>query len=130
MKLFDSELKVMEVLWEQGTKSARDIVDVLSQRIGWNKNTTYTVIKKCIEKEAVSREDPGFLCTPLVTRDEVARSETEQLIDKMFGGSSELFFIISEKSGNLGRRCREAFPYDQGGEITCYISDFPCPYIL
>ena len=38
MKLFDSELKVMEVLWEQGTKSARDIVDVLSQRIGWNKN--------------------------------------------------------------------------------------------
>ncbi len=54
MKLFDSELKVMEVLWEQGTKSARDIVDVLSQRIGWNKNTTYTVIKKCIEKEAVS----------------------------------------------------------------------------
>ncbi|MDE6881674.1 MAG: BlaI/MecI/CopY family transcriptional regulator, partial [Lachnospiraceae bacterium] len=76
MKLFDSELKVMEVLWEQGTKSARDIVDVLSQRIGWNKNTTYTVIRKCIEKEAVSREDPGFLCTPLVTRDEVARSET------------------------------------------------------
>ncbi len=73
MKLFDSELKVMEVLWEQGTKSARDIVDVLSQRIGWNKNTTYTVIKKCIEKEAVSREDPGFLCTPLVTRDEVDR---------------------------------------------------------
>ena len=92
MKLFDSELKVMEVLWEQGTKSARDIVDVLSQRIGWNKNTTYTVIKKCIEKEAVSREDPGFLCTPLVTRDEVARSETEQLIDKIFGGSCELFF--------------------------------------
>ena len=116
MKLFDSELKVMEVLWEQGTKSARDIVDVLSQRIGWNKNTTYTVIKKCIEKEAVSREDPGFLCTPLVTRDEVARSETEQLIDKMFGGSSELFFssflknqgISEEDAERLSRMIKEA----------------------
>ena len=92
VKLFDSELKVMEVLWEQGTKTAKEIVDVLSERIGWNKNTTYTVIKKCIEKGAIEREEPGFLCTPLVTRDEVARSETEQLIDKMFGGSSELFF--------------------------------------
>ena len=92
MKLFDSELKVMEVLWEQGTKSARDIVDVLSERIGWNKNTTYTVIKKCVEKGAIDREEPGFLCKPLVTKDEVAQSETEQLIDKMFGGSSELFF--------------------------------------
>lgn len=92
MKLFDSELKVMEVLWEQGKKPARDIVDVLAARIGWNKNTTYTVIKKCIEKGAIEREEPGFLCRALVTKDEVAQSETEQLIDKMFGGSSELFF--------------------------------------
>lgn len=110
MKLFDSELKVMEVLWEQGTKSARDIVDVLSQRIGWNKNTTYTVIKKCIEKEAVSREDPGFLCTPLVTRDEVARSETEQLIDKMFGGSSELFFSSFLKIRESRKKMPRGFP--------------------
>ena len=92
MKLFDSELKVMEVLWEQGDKPAREIVDVLSERIGRNKNTTYTVIKKCIEKGAIAREEPNFLCKPLITKDEVAQSETEQLIDKMFGGSSELFF--------------------------------------
>ena len=92
MKLFDSELKVMEVLWEHGQKSAREIVDILSKRIGWNKNTTYTVIKKSIEKGAVEREEPGFLCKALVSRDEAAQSETEQLIDKMYGGSSELFF--------------------------------------
>lgn len=92
MKLFDSELKVMEVLWEKGSIPARDIVDVLSESIGWNKNTTYTVIKKCIEKGAIERKEPNFLCKPLVTKDEVAQSETEQLIDKMFGGSSELFF--------------------------------------
>ena len=115
MKLFDSELKVMEVLWEQGTKSARDIVDVLSERIGWNKNTTYTVIKKCVEKGAIDREEPGFLCKPLVTKDEVAQSETEQLIDKMFGGSSELFFssflknqgISEEDAERLSRMIKE-----------------------
>lgn len=92
MKLFDSELKVMEVLWAQGATPAREIVDILSESIGWNKNTTYTVIKKCVEKGAIEREEPNFLCKPLVTKDEVAQSETEQLIDKMFGGSSELFF--------------------------------------
>ena len=92
MKLFDSELKVMEVLWEEGPIPARRVAEVLGQRIGWNKNTTYTVIKKCMEKGAIQRSEPGFLCTPLVTREEVAKSETEQLIDKMFGGSSELFF--------------------------------------
>ena len=101
VKLFDSELKVMEVLWEQGPKTAKEVVDILSARIGWNKNTTYTVIKKCIEKGAIERGEPGFLCTPLVTRDEVARSETEQLIDKMFGGSSELFFSSFLKNQGL-----------------------------
>ena len=107
MKLFDSELKVMEVLWEQGTKSAREIVDVLSERIGWNKNTTYTVIKKCIEKGAIDREEPGFICKALITRDEVAQSETEQLIDKMFGGSSELFFSSFLKNQGLSEEDAE-----------------------
>lgn len=107
MKLFDSELKVMEVLWEQGTKSAREIVDVLSTRIGWNKNTTYTVIKKCIEKGAIDREEPGFICKALITRDEVAQSETEQLIDKMFGGSSELFFSSFLKNQGLSEEDAE-----------------------
>ena len=101
VKLFDSELKVMEVLWEQGPKAAKEIVDILSERIGWNKNTTYTVIKKCVEKGAIERGEPGFICTPLVTREEVARSETEQLIDKMFGGSSELFFSAFLKDRGL-----------------------------
>lgn len=101
MKLFDSELKVMEVLWETGDIPARKIVDVLAERIGWNKNTTYTVIKKCIEKGAVEREEPGFVCRAIVTRDEVAQSETEQLIDKMFGGSSELFFSSFLKNQGL-----------------------------
>ena len=92
-KLFDSERKVMEVLWAAGTPlTAKEIALRLGQTVGWNKNTTYTVIKKCMEKGAIQRSEPGFLCTPLVTREEVARSETEQLIDKMFGGSSELFF--------------------------------------
>ena len=115
-KLFDSELKVMEVLWEQGPRPAKDIVDVLLGRIGWNKNTTYTVIKKCMEKGAIERSEPGFLCTPLVSRDEVARTETEQLIDKMFGGSSELFFssflknqgISEEDALRLARMIEEA----------------------
>lgn len=116
MKLFDSELKVMEVLWMQGEMPARDIVDVLSASIGWNKNTTYTVIKKCIEKGAIAREEPNFLCKPLVTKDEVAQSETEQLIDKMFGGSSELFFssflknqgISEEDAKRLSKMIKEA----------------------
>lgn len=102
MKLFDSERKVMEVLWDEGPVPARRVVEVLSQRIGWNKNTTYTVIKKCVEKGVVRRDEPDFLCTPLVERAAVQREETNALIERMFGGSSELFFSSFLRERGIG----------------------------
>ena len=44
-KLFDSELKVMGVLWREGDTTAKHIADVLIEQVGWNRNTTYTLIK-------------------------------------------------------------------------------------
>ena len=92
MKLFDSERKVMEVLWREGELPAGQIVKILKEETGWNRNTTYTVIKKCVEKGAVRREEPGFICSALISRQEVQNYETEELIDKMFDGSKEKFF--------------------------------------
>ena len=34
MKLFDSELRVMDVLWREGELPARQIADVLTRQIG------------------------------------------------------------------------------------------------
>ena len=98
-KLFDSELKVMEPLWEDGPQSAGALAKRLGESVGWNRNTTYTVIKKLIDKGAVVRSDPGFICTPLVTREEVQRLETDSLISRLFGGSKAQFLsaFLSEK---------------------------------
>ena len=46
IKLFDSELKVMDVLWREGDSTAKHISDVLKGEVGWNMNTTYTLIKR------------------------------------------------------------------------------------
>ena len=50
IKLFDSELKIMEILWKGGETTARSIAETLKEQIGWSKTTTYTVIKKCIDQ--------------------------------------------------------------------------------
>ena len=36
IKLCESELKVMELLWEEGELRAGEIVPILSARVGWN----------------------------------------------------------------------------------------------
>ena len=92
MKLFDSELKVMDVLWRMGDCTAKQISDILKEETGWNMNTTYTVIKKCVAKEAILRTEPNFLCHALVTKEEIQAEETEELIGKLFDGSPDLLF--------------------------------------
>lgn len=92
VKLFDSELKVMDVLWKEGDMPAKQISDVLKEATGWNMNTTYTVIKKCIAKGAIERREPNFLCHALIARDVVQAAETEELLHKLFDSSPDLLF--------------------------------------
>ena len=66
-KLTDAELKVMDVLWEEGELSAVELAKKMNARIGWARNTTYTVAKKLVEKGAVKRRDP-FICRAAVSR--------------------------------------------------------------
>ena len=70
-KLYDSELKVMEVLWKEGDDSAKHISEILNAEIGWNKNTTYTVIKKCVAKGAIERYGSNYMCKPLISKENV-----------------------------------------------------------
>lgn len=99
MKLYDSELRVLQVLWENGDMRAARVCDVLKDEVGWNPNTTYTVIKKCIQKGYVERTDPGFWCHPLLSKQTVGNWKMEELIDKLFNGSGLEFFCEVVESG-------------------------------
>ncbi len=92
IKLFDSELKVMGVLWKQGDTTAKQISDILKEEVGWNMNTTYTLIKRCIGKGAIERREPNFMCHALIPREEVQAAETDELIDRIFDGSADKLF--------------------------------------
>lgn len=91
-KLNNSQIKVMRLLWEGGAATAKELTLKAAESYGWNKNTTYTIIKSLVEAGAVERSEPDFLCTPLVFLDEVRRSETRGLVEKLFNGSASAFF--------------------------------------
>lgn len=98
IRLHEGELNVMELLWSNKVLAAKDISKIIKEYIGWEKNTTYTVIKRLIDKGAISREDPGFLCRAEVTKRQVQEIETRALFSKMFNGSLTSF--IMEYLGN------------------------------
>lgn len=113
IKLFDSELKVMDVLWREGDSTAKRISDILNEEISWNMNTTYTVIKKCIGKGAIERSEPNFLCHALIAKEQVQVRETDELIDRIFDGSTNKLFAAL-----LGRKDLSAEQIDKLKQIV------------
>ena len=91
-KLFDSELKVMDVLWREGEVPARRIVEELADSMGWKTSTTYTLITRCIAKGAIERIDPGYRCRALIPQNEVQAAETDDFIERIFNGSVDKLF--------------------------------------
>lgn len=92
IKLGNAELKVMNVLWSEGDCTAKHISDIISERLGWNMNTTYTLIKRCVKKGAIERSEPNFMCRALVSRETVREAETNELLDKLYDGSADKLF--------------------------------------
>ena len=99
-QVFDSELRVMEVLWQNGDTTAKELAQILGEQIEWSKTTTYTVIKKCVDKGYIERQGTDFLCHALITKEKVQELKAQELVDKMFDGQSDLLvasLIINKK---------------------------------
>lgn len=93
LRLHAGELNVMELLWSNKSLAAKDIANIIKEYIGWEKNTTYTVIKRLIDKGVIRRQDPGYICFPLISKDKVQEIETQVLLDKLFNSSISVFFV-------------------------------------
>ena len=104
IKIFDSELLLMEYLWEHGPCIAADLAEEFLKRYNWKKSTTYIVLKRLEGKGAISREEPKYLVTPIVTRQQVQSAETNTLVDRMFGGSFASLFANYLNSDQLSEK--------------------------
>ena len=85
--LYDSEIKVMEILWDNGPTSAKELSDRLKVSTDWSINTSYTVTRKLVSKGFIERREPGFICVPAVSREDEQKKEIRHLLQKLFKGS-------------------------------------------
>ena len=99
-KISDAELVLMEHIWEKEGIRAAQLVQLEKEEMGWSRNTTYTLLTRMVEKGIIRREDPGFCCMALVSKEQVRAGHTRTLIDKLYEGSRQMFlasFLKSEK---------------------------------
>ena len=92
-KLFEGEYKLMEVLWDAGAVNSTHLVELCREKLGWNKSTTYTVLRRRKNKGALRHENT--VVTPVLTREEAIRAQGEELVERVGGLSLFMTAFLS-----------------------------------
>lgn len=104
--LTEAEWTVMECLWEKSPRTGRETVAWLDQKMGWNRSTTLTMLRRLEAKGAVAGDTEGELKTfrPLIAREDVAVQETENLLERAYKGSLSLLVSSLTKKQSLPQK--------------------------
>lgn len=100
-KIFESEYRFLSILWEEEPIVSPELVKLCNERLGWKKSTTYTVIKKLTDKGIVKSENT--IVSALVTKDEVDKWQSEELLQRTSNGNIPLFLAAFLKDRELSR---------------------------
>jgi predicted transcriptional regulator len=89
LKLCESEYRFAGVVWENEPLGSGELVRLCEERLGWKKSTTYTVLKKLCERGILKNENATV--TAVIKQEQVQRYESEQIVNRTFGGSLPQF---------------------------------------
>ena len=101
-KIFDSELRFCEILWEHQPVRSSELAHLCAEKLGWKKSTTYTVIKRLTERGVVQTEDA--VVTALVSRDQVQRAESRAFVSGISAAVCPAFSTRSWAGADCRRR--------------------------
>ena len=104
-KIYEGEYRFLNILWENEPVSSPKLVQLCNEQLGWKKSTTYTVIKKLIDKGIVKNENT--IVSALVTKEEVDRQDSEELLQRTSKGNIPAFFAAFLKDRKLSREDAE-----------------------
>lgn len=96
----DSELEILNILWEKGPSTVRDVNEQLNEKREVGYTTTLKIMQIMHEKGMLSREQEGrtHVYTPLLNEKETQGKLIDRLLETAFGGSASK--MIMQALGN------------------------------
>lgn len=105
MQISESEWKVMQVLWNDGSMPLGEIIKRLSAE-EWNGNTIRTLVVRLVEKGAVLAEKHGrnYVYSAIAQEQDCVLKETAHFLGRIFDGSPSKLFAALSTGGVLTDR--------------------------
>lgn len=97
----EAESLLAEIIWEKEPLGSGELVKLASQRLGWKKSTTYTVLRKICENDIF--QNKGAVVTSKVNKEEYTRQKGEQYLEENYNGSLPNFVAAFLKRKKLSK---------------------------
>lgn len=100
--LTEAELRIMNVLWDQGPATVHEVLQALPPKPNLAYNSVLTIIRILETKGYVKhvKDKRAHIYMPKIDREDATRSEVRHLVSRFFGNSHErlLLNILEESS--------------------------------
>ncbi len=100
LKPTESELEILQVLWQKGVATVREVHEVLSVYKESGYTTTLKLLQIMHEKGIVTRDDSSktHIYKPNVDKEKTQQHLVEKMVDAVFGGSASQ--LVMQALGN------------------------------
>ncbi len=90
IKPTDSELEILQILWEKKQATVREVHEQLSLNKESGYTTTLKLMQIMFEKGIVTRDDSSktHIYMPNITKDNTQKQLVGKMVDALFGGST------------------------------------------
>lgn len=92
----DSELDVLNILWDRGKGTVREVLDACKAAgRQWTYATVATLLDRLEQKGLITsdRRELAFVYTPKIAAQEVRRKRVDSLVDKLYQGEPGLLVL-------------------------------------
>ena len=89
LRLAEGEYRFACIVWDNEPLPSGKLVELCQQQLGWKKSTTYTVLKKLVDRGVLRNENA--VVTAAVPKDAVLREESRAVVERTFEGSLPSF---------------------------------------
>ncbi len=103
MNITESEQKIINLLWEEGSLSTMQIVEKLEAETGWSKQAVISFLKRMEAKKAVTYKKQGRakIYSAIPEMDVVAREERESFLQRFYHGKLGLMVSSMAEENSL-----------------------------
>ena len=88
-QISESEFEVMKIIWKYAPISTNEITEKLLQTTSWSPKTIQTLIKRLVNKGAVTYEKQSrmFVYTPTIKENEYIGQESNSFLNRYYDGN-------------------------------------------